>query len=425
MQGLLARVFEVLQQKHVPYCVLRDCEELERFETGGEIDLLVERGHLTQLEALIRPLGFARMPALGHAPHHFYVAYDPDRDAWLKLDVVVELAFGRPTRALCTQLGRSVLAHRRPAEGAFVPAPEDEAMALLLHCTLDKGGFGPKHRARLQELCARGLDVPRMDALLARYWVPGASWWRMAEQIGNGRESEWSWLLEHAPAVRANLTKGQRMGVLVRRLVRPALRKLNRTLPARRGLSMALLAPDGAGKSTLASGVADRFYLPVRSVYMGLYPSNESRPRFLPPGAGFVVRLLRQWGRYLSARYHQTRGRFVIYDRYTYDALLTPRRRLSLGRRARRWVLARACPAPDLVVLLDAPGHVLFARKGEHTADILERQRQEYLSVSARLPCSRVVDATRDAESVLRDVTRLFWSGWSGRLGDRAQEPLA
>src|SRR5947208_14851621 len=41
-------------------------------------------------------------------------------------------------------------------------------------------------------------------------------------------------------------------------------------LRRRRGLSIALLGPDGAGKSTLAMGIQHSFVFPVRLVYMGL-----------------------------------------------------------------------------------------------------------------------------------------------------------
>ena len=85
------------------------------------------------------------------------------------------------------------------------------------------------------------------------------------------------------------------------------------------------------------------------------------------------------------ARYHVLRGRFVIYDRYVYDSWLAPRVR-SVHKRIRRWLLDSACPAPDLVVLLDAPGELLYRRKGEHSVEWIEQQRQGYLSLADRVP---------------------------------------
>jgi thymidylate kinase len=72
-------------------------------------------------------------------------------------------------------------------------------------------------------------------------------------------------------------------------------------------------------------------------------------------------------------------------------------------------------PAPDLVILLDAPGETLFARKGEHSADFLEQQRQSYLKLQNKIPHLLVIDATRDFERVCRQITSLIWRGYIGR----------
>jgi thymidylate kinase len=77
--------------------------------------------------------------------------------------------------------------------------------------------------------------------------------------------------------------------------------------------------------------------------------------------------------------------------------------------RARRWLIAHACPAPDLVIVLDAPGDVLFARKGEHSAELLERQRQQYLALRNTLPQLVVVDATQEEDQLRRTALALIW----------------
>ncbi len=57
----------------------------------------------------------------------------------------------------------------------------------------------------------------------------------------------------------------------------------------------------------------------------------------------------------------------------------------------------------------------MFARKGEHTPELLEERRQRYLDLRERYGNVVVVDATQDAETVRRDVERLVWRTWSGR----------
>jgi thymidylate kinase len=122
------------------------------------------------------------------------------------------------------------------------------------------------------------------------------------------------------------------------------------------------------------------------------------------------------------------RGRLILFDRYIYDRQLDATRKRSLKTRARRWLLAAAAPKPDLVVFLDAPGELLYARKGEHSPEILEQQRQHYLGLRDHIPQMVVVDATRDADQVRQTVTALIWRSYAKHLrgglaarGDRSE----
>jgi thymidylate kinase len=189
----------------------------------------------------------------------------------------------------------------------------------------------------------------------------------------------------------------------------------------KRGLTVALLAPDGAGKTRLAESLGTAVGLPARSVYMGLYqqPTHPSRWSRLSralqrPGIHLLTLLLTQWQRYLIARLHKALGRLVIFDRYSYDALVSDAT-VSWRDRASRWLLSRACPAPDLVLVLDAPGEVLYARKREHTPRELERQRQLYLRLAAQLPGAVVIDAARDFEEVRREAAQLILASRESR----------
>lgn len=175
---------------------------------------------------------------------------------------------------------------------------------------------------------------------------------------------------------------------------------------SRRGAGIALLAPDGAGKSTLARALPGALPLPVWTVHMELY-ARERHPSL--PGIGLAARLLRQWRRYLAARFHQARGRVVIFDRYPYDARLRgPAGRLD---RAARWILGHSLPAPDLAIILDAPPEVLYARKQEHSLRRLGEQREGYLKLARSLPCrTLVVDASRSSDEVLAEVSRHIMS---------------
>ncbi|HXE81262.1 MAG TPA: hypothetical protein VNK41_10955, partial [Vicinamibacterales bacterium] len=96
-----------------------------------------------------------------------------------------------------------------------------------------------------------------------------------------------------------------------------------------------------------------------------------------------------------------------LYDRhYVFDFSLhiTGEGPQTFDRRIHRWCLLHLYPRPDLVILLDAPGELLFARKGELTVEELERRRQAFLRTGAGMPGFVRVDATRPIEQVYADV---------------------
>ena len=415
MHDLLGGVFRALERADIPYCLLRDDERPGALARGGEVDVLVAPERWADLRDVATGMGFADLARWGHAPHHFLVAYDPGADTWLKLDVVTAIAFGRPAHALATDMAPDALRRRRRAGPAYALAPEDALVTLLLHCLLDQGAFPEHHRARLTRLRAGIVDAALVADLLDRYAGPSLTWPRVARWVDAGG---WDAMLAERRAVAEHLAGRDRLATSGRRLRDPALRKLDRA----RGLlrprvpTVALLAPDGAGKTTLAAGLAATFYFPTCSLYMGLYPKGARRsPLARVKGLGLIGRLATQWRRCLVARAQQGRGRLVIFDRYAYDAYLPARRPQGALRRLRRWLLARTCPPPDMAILLDGPGVVLFARKGEHSPAALEAQRQHYLALRPHVPQMMVVDATNDADQVRRDALTLIWRRYAER----------
>jgi thymidylate kinase len=215
-------------------------------------------------------------------------------------------------------------------------------------------------------------------------------------------------------------------------------------------VTVALVGPDGAGKSTVARRVTATLPFPARRVYMGV--NLEASSTMLPTtrlalavkharggrpdmtgriGAGpgdhsqrrrgalaglrsslrMANWIAEEWYRQAIAAFYQRRGQVVVFDRhffcdyYAHDVAdgLTGR---PLASRIHGYNLRRLYPRPDLVVLLDAPAEVLHARKGEGTVESIEARRQEYLAqarlfrqfvvVDARQPTDAVVDEVRD-----------------------------
>ncbi len=204
--------------------------------------------------------------------------------------------------------------------------------------------------------------------------------------------------------------------------------------------SVALIGPDGAGKTTIAQKLVRSFPLPVKYLYMGvnaessnvalpttrlaerLKRKNQNRPGRASPRqnskrkasmlrAGFRLanRLAEEWYRQMLSWHYRRAGNLVIYDRhFQFDFNGDPRRehggQKRLTDRLHVWCLAHLYPEPDLVIYLDAPAEVLFARKGEATMEWLEARRQAFMRQGAQKTNFIQIDATQPLEVVYKNV---------------------
>lgn len=441
----LVDVFRELDQADVEYCVLRGIEELSSESPWQEVDLLVAREDMELFVYTVRRNGFASWPSWGHEPHQFFMLYDAEVGSWLKLDVVNELRFGNPFRCLPVDLSVSCFSDRQRWGPTWVATVDDEFLTTTLHCVLDKHGFRERHRARLRSLWnevdgnvrLRLRFERKVARLLGRDGYPA-----LAHAVEN---DDWKSLVLKRGCWTRRFFRRAPISTISGYVRSAVMRRLRRILfiLRRSGTSTVLLAPDGGGKSTLSEALANDPFLQARVVYMGgnvqaggirlptsRWLSRQMRRRggswftrmgrwiwrsFLRPFNTFN-HLVEDWLRYKAGQFHKFNGRFVVYDRYFYDTYLSPRAN-SLRVRLRRWMLQRIAPKPDRVLLLDAPGEVLFARKLEHSPEVLEAQRQILLELSKRIPNVTVVDTTGGADAVRRRAVWLMWNDYAMREG--------
>ena len=217
--------------------------------------------------------------------------------------------------------------------------------------------------------------------------------------------------------------------------------------------SVALIGPDGAGKTTLTARLRESATIPVKCLYMGINteasnhalltsrlvaffkrrknknfgvyrcvddsaPERENAKRGLSGWlwaiGRLINRLLEEWYRQLLSWCYQIRGYAVVYDRhFLYDFTLDgiDGEKQSADKRIHRWLLERCYPRPHLTIYLDAPAEVLFARKGEKTLEELERRRQAFLQLRYRAKNFVRIDATRPFDVVYAEVSKLIATG--------------
>lgn len=208
-----------------------------------------------------------------------------------------------------------------------------------------------------------------------------------------------------------------------------------------RGMSIAFLAPDGSGKSTIINGITqtcgDQFagisYFHFRPEWLRnlgqihvsrrpqeppepLEPGQEP-PRNATPHAvkkqGKLVSLVRFMyynldfvlGHFFKILPLKKQNRLVIFDRYYYDYFGDMiRYKYDINPR-----LVEVCcafiPKPDLVFVLDADEHVIYERKKEVPVEEIARQRKRYAALLDKNINAVMVNVDRDVEQIVAEVS--------------------
>jgi thymidylate kinase len=407
---LLETVFTVFNAEGITWCVLRSIAELA--SPAGDVDLLVERVHMEHACELLNRLGFAELRSWGRGTHRFFLTYHAPTDQWIKLDIVTELSFG-PRFDLRTSAERGTLSRRQRVGSTVALSAEDAFWVLLLHSMLDRPRFARKHGAQLRTLASNATSTGELAAIVNLHCPDG---WSAERLLTETRAASWDLLDNVRPRLIATWEhdEGTRRWARTRKRIAPVVERFT-LLRSRRGITVALLGPDGSGKSTLSNGIQEQFFFPTRSVYMGLWQRTAHNIPLLP----IATRPLLIWSRYLRAQWHTLLGRMVVFDRYTYDALVSPLPPFVTLKRIYFWCLAHACPGPDLVFILDVPGDVAHARKGEFDPQRLDAVRNEYRLLADRLPNAVIVDAAQSTDSVRVEVTDRIWWRYATRIGTR------
>jgi thymidylate kinase len=194
----------------------------------------------------------------------------------------------------------------------------------------------------------------------------------------------------------------------------------------RRGLCVAVLGPDGAGKSAAIQALTKE----LSPCFDGI-ERLHFRPRFRrherpapavtdphgKPPRGWLLSIFKllhwladYWYGYLAIlRPARRRSSVVFFDRYYPDVLVDPRRyRLPSSTRSFAKVLAQWVPQPDLYVVLDVPAELLQERKNEVTSQESRRQRIAYLQMFRSLPGTFLVDAAGPLDDVTRQMKAII-----------------
>jgi len=417
---LVVAVFAEWRRQGVKFVILRNYAKVTQ-QVDGDIDLVVSPQDLPRAERIMVDSAHAMGWHLHNRAEFMPVSlffYHRETQRQIQFDLFTDLRW----RGFCYFSARKILASAVDQGSFWVPHPALEAVNSLMTRQIYHGyikadykptiaaGFR-NHPAEVQAALTGmfGTQIARelLTAVAAEDWSKAeAQTWAMRRQL-----------------VWRAITR-RPIGTL--RTLCADLRRFAGRLRLPLGVTVVLLGPDGSGKSTIAKALqaaldasfkTDKSRLihwkPIvffRSKRRDGPPTTDPHRRSPRGQIGSLAALGFHWLEYFLGGFFvvlpvRFRNGLVLFDRYYYDFEVDPRRfRLHLPW---HWPLRmfRLLPRPDLVFLLDVSPETMLARKQEVPMAELQRQRDAFRSLVAKLPNGRIIPAELPLQAVVGEIT--------------------
>lgn len=328
-----------------------------------------------------------------------------------------------------------VLASRRKsANGFWIPSPEVEFEYYLVK-RIDKELVEEKHLKTLQHLMMEGQMA--CHEVLARYFKP-----ELVSNVENSiKKLDTAWFASNRSTLRSALADSIPAESIAARVAGKFsnLVRMTRRILCPTGLVIAVLGPDGSGKTTviehLEKEIAPAFRRNIRfhlrphfgrtgGVLAPVTNPHAQKPRGrLASAVKTLMFIADYWLGWLRSVYPaKVRSTLVVFDRYYHDMLIDPvRYRLPLNCLLPKF-LAWSVPQPDLWLILDAPPEILVARKGEITLQAAQELTIKYRSLAHSLPNAVLINTGAGLEETLADVVRVVNDHLATRMQRRAKK---
>jgi thymidylate kinase len=321
--------------------------------------------------------------------------------------------------------GRELIRARRKLDRFWIPDPAVEFQYLLAKKIL-KGAVRPVQAERLSVL-AREVGRDAAERVAANL-VGEATKARVVDACLNNalnkeiatfrrRLGRTTWKRDPLNRFRYWATEGAR---LYARMLKPT------------GLFVAVLGPDGVGKSSLLPHLARRIGVCFRQQKTFQWRSHllwhgksevaekmPERPIYSPIRSVFhlvACALDFSLGYWLLAHPALVQSGLVLFDCHFDDLLIEPKR---YGYEGPMWLprlLRYVIPKPDVLLILDAPADAVQEHKVGLERDDIARQRRAHRDLAYRSKSACIIDATGTPDAVAERAVRTLSDYLTARL---------
>ena len=421
----LTSFFQSLDASAIPFCVLRNYDTLPEY-TANDVDILVYKNDFVKavhlLYRIAGRIGLILHLQIEHACLVLMFHSQENSHDQYHIDLYSDITW----KGFSIADPDSILKSRRCHMGFYIPDPAWEQAVNLLVSLIYHGRVKEPYKRMIHKTAVHQIHGATLLTILNQSFGPheGRLLWEYA------KNSAWKPMENRYRKVQnaliiGNLVKDpsgliRRQAAMVRRLIKRVFH------PA--GISIAIIGPDGAGKSSVIKGLGRALSTTFKDKQAVVHWRPElKRP---PPGAkqtpetnphGKPVRnkalslifftyhtLMFILGHTVKLAPLRFRGWAIFLDRYYYDFFVDLKRfRLNLSR---QWVGLGFffIPKPEIVLLLDAPPGVIRQRKNEVSKDETDRQCLAYQRLSHRLPNSYILNADQPVDHVVDDALEII-----------------
>lgn len=441
-------MFAAFEENNIAYCVLRNYEKLPE-DHGYDLDILVAPGDLSKVlritQQLGHSLGFEKIGERKHCEQHT-VCFSAiqSREKCLKIDFLQHICWkGIPCVAT-----EYILKHTLTYKGFRIPSPGGEAVTLLIKELLAFGRINRRNNASAKIQSLAKADKHGFIECLSPHFSSETTHLLLDKSI----QGCWEILKMHYRHLRWEVTYRSITHSIFSQLVhwmKFLWFHLRQRIRRPFGVFVAVIGPDGAGKTTICNAVAEYWesqfefsraihvhggfmILPrlkfLRQVWARLtgrqikqdidftkkHSGSSVKPYSMIRSLGYLFYYLWDYVLgHITIFWHKGKDRLVVADRYFYDYFLH-----LANSKLPHWLLRYVSwfvPKPDLIILLNANPEEIYRRKDELTIDEIKRQQDVMCKIGRWLPNCIWVNTEKGISETVQQAQSAMLSAMSKR----------